>query len=261
MLQWSISWIQKRERERKNTILFWLFQVREEKREHKRRMKKLESIYKDNVRWKRCKIMLINVMEIYKDNVRWKRRKMSKTMPILMWWQFQEDALNPGEAFGEVGEKSRGSEEGEAEEDCKVAWKGHVNQKPFEPKKKVWNVSGRVKAVVRDADELKSLKMTSKMAFNCGASRFYFVKDSENFWCKQVQNRFENFPDKKLKTKMWNFRCRRCRSTTCGGQTSRWWKLGSILFYCVESVFSRWWVLGFDRVFFRDTEKCIVSVH
>ena len=50
-----------------------------------------------------------------------------------------------------------------------------------------------MKAVVRDVDELKSLKMTSKMAFNCGASRFYFVKDSENFWCKQVQNRFENF--------------------------------------------------------------------
>ena len=34
----------------KNTILFWLFQAREEKREHKRRMKKLENIYKDNVR-------------------------------------------------------------------------------------------------------------------------------------------------------------------------------------------------------------------
>ena len=42
----------------KNTILFWLFQAREEKREHKRRMKKLENIYKDNVRWSKLFLIL-----------------------------------------------------------------------------------------------------------------------------------------------------------------------------------------------------------
>ena len=88
----------KRKKGRINTILFWLFQVREEKREHKRRMKKLESIYKDNVRWK----------------------DESRKWCELMRRKFQKDAFDSGEAFGEVCKKSRGSEEGEAEKACKV---------------------------------------------------------------------------------------------------------------------------------------------
>ena len=37
-------------------------------------------------------------------------------------------------------------------------------------------ISGRAKAVVKDVVELKSLKMILKMASNCGASRFIFLK-------------------------------------------------------------------------------------
>ena len=178
---------EKRKRGRKNTILFWLFQVREEKREHKRRMKKLESIYKDNVRWKRRKMMLINVMEIYKDNVRWKSPKMSKTMPNINVMAIVRKMRSTLEKRLEKSAKSL--EDQRREKQRKIArW--------LEPKKiknQVWNVSGRVKVVVRDAGGLKSLKMTSKMAFNCGASRFTFFKE---FVVQTSLKSIGNFPKK-----------------------------------------------------------------
>ena len=57
--------------------------------------------------------------------------------------KFQKDAFDSGEAFGEVCKKSRGSEEGEAEEACKVDFESDL-------RRKLVKISGRAKVAARD---------------------------------------------------------------------------------------------------------------
>ena len=85
-------------------------------------------------------------------------------------------------------------------------------------RRKLVKISGRAKAAARDVAALKSSKVISKMAFNCGASRFTLLQREV---VVQASPKLENFKAKNITMRL-KSRCRRCRSTTCGGPRSRW---------------------------------------
>ena len=153
-----------------------------------------------------------------------------KTMPILTWWKLSGRCAQPWKSVWRSlqkvsrirGGRSRGRLQGGLKRACepKTIWTKKEGLKRLRQSESSCERRRRAQKLKNDLED--GLQLWSQQV--------YFVKEL------LVQNQFEIY---------WKFRCRRCRSTTCGGRRIRWCR----------------WPPGYERVFFRDTDKCIVSVH